>query len=130
MNVRHLLIVTTLSLLVSGCASFGNLFGGTSVKPVEIQTKVIERTPLNLSDPAPVRGRELEWIVVTPDNVEEAWQRLRDKNVDLVLFAITDEGYEALASNMSEIRNYMAQQRTIIIKYREYYEPKQQDSKK
>lgn len=130
MNVRHLLTVTTLSLLVSGCASFGNPFGGVSVKPVEIQTKAVERTPLNLADPAPVRGRELEWIVVTPDNVEEIWQRLKDKNVDLVLFAVTDEGYETLSLNMAEIRNHIAQQRAIIIKYREYYEPGKENNKK
>lgn len=129
MNVRLLLIVTTLSLFVSGCASFGNLLGGSTVKPVEIKAKAVERTPLNLSDPTPLQGRELEWIVVTPDNVEEIWKRLKDKNVDLVLFAITDEGYETLATSMAEIRNHIAQQRSIIIKYREYYEPQKEKSK-
>ena len=37
---------------------------------------------------------------------------------------LTDDGYEELAIDMAEIRAFIAQQREIIAKYREYYEPK------
>jgi hypothetical protein len=125
-NVRHLLILPTL-LLISGCASFG---WNSSVKPIEVQTKAVERTRLNLADPAPLKGRELNWIVVTPENAEEVWKKLKEENTDLVLFAITDDGYEQLALSMAELRNFIAQQRAIIVKYKEYYEPpKTPDSK-
>lgn len=123
MNVRVLLTAITLPLFVSGCASFGNLFGGSNVKPVEIQTRAVERTPLNLKQPEPLKARELEWIVVTPENSAEVWKRLKDSNTDVVLFAITDDGYETLATTMAELRNIIAQQRAIIVKYKEYYEP-------
>jgi hypothetical protein len=122
-NVRLLLTAITLPLFVSGCASFGNLFGGTTVKPVEIQTKAVERTPLNLRLPDPFRARDMEWIIITPDNAEEVWKRLRDSNTDLVLFSVTDDGYETLALTMAELRNIIAQQSAIILKYKEYYEP-------
>ena len=102
----------------------------SDVKPIEIQTKAVERTPLNLAEPTPLKGRELDWIVITPENAEEVFKRLREKNVDVVLFAITDEGYEALSLSMAEIRNYIAQQRAIIIKYKEYYEPRKDEPKK
>ena len=121
MNVRHLLIVTTLPLLISGCASF-SLFGD-KVKPVEIQTKAVERTRLDLPEPAPLTAREIKWILITPENAEKVFSDLKQQNVDLVLFAITDEGYEQLALTMAEIRNYVANQRAIIVKYKEYYEP-------
>jgi len=125
-NVRHLLIATILPL-ISGCASFG---WTSSVKPIEVQTKAVERTRLNLADPAPLKGRELNWIVVTPENAEEVWKKLKEENTDLVLFAITDDGYEQLALSMAELRNFIAQQRAIIVKYKEYYEPpKTPDSK-
>lgn len=65
----------------------------------------------------------MEWIVVTPENVNEVFKQLEEKNTDLVLFAITDDGYEKLASDMVLIRNYIAQQRLIIMKYKDYYEP-------
>lgn len=69
-------------------------------------------------------------MVVTPDNVEEVWKKLADGKDDLVLFAITDNGYEQLSLTMAEIRNYIASQRQIIIKYKEYYEPVTKDEKK
>jgi hypothetical protein len=95
-----------------------------------VQTKAVERTKLNLADPAPLKGRELNWIVVTPENAEEVWKKLKEENTDLVLFAITDDSYEQLALSMAELRNFIAQQRAIIVKYKEYYEPpKTPDSK-
>lgn len=127
MNVRVLLTAITLPLFVSGCASFGNLFGGSTVKPVEIQTKTVERTPLNLKQPEPLKARDLEWIVITPENAEAAWKKLRDSNTDVVVFALTDDGYETLALTMAELRNIIAQQRAIILKYKEYYEPGKPD---
>jgi hypothetical protein len=127
-NVRQLLIPIIFLPLLSGCASF-SLFGN-KVKPVEIQTKAVERTPLNLREPTPLKPRGFDWILITPENSEEVWQKLRDKNVDLVLIGLTDEGYEELAITMAEIRNFIAMQKAIIIKYKEYYEPtKTPDSK-
>lgn len=123
MNVPTLLIAITLPLVLSGCGSFG----WKGVQPVEIQKRAVERTPLNLPDPAPPRAREMEWIIITPDNAAATWQRLRDANTDVVLFALTDDGYETLALTMAELRNFIAQQRGIILKYREYYEPKKAD---
>ena len=129
MNVRVLLTAITLPLLVSGCASFGSLFG-SSVKPIEVQTKAQERTRLNLLDPAPFKAKEIEWVIITPDNAPQIWAKLRDKGDDQALFAITDDGYENLALTIAELRNLIAQQRAIIIKYREYYEPEKAATEK
>lgn len=125
MSVLRSSILLITPLLISGCASFG-LFGN-SVKPIEIQTKAAERTKLNLQEPAPLNGRIPQWYIITPENAEAIFAELKEKNIDVVLFALTDEGYEQLALNMAEIRNYIANQRSIIIKYKEYYEPVQKD---
>jgi hypothetical protein len=78
----------------------------------------------------PLKAREMQWFVMTPQNAEEVWAKLKEKNVDLVVFALTDDGYQELAMTMAEVRNYIASQRAIIIKYKEYYEPaKTPDSK-
>ncbi len=121
MNVRPLLIATILLPLISGCS----ILGWKSVEPIEIKTKAVERTRLNLSDPAPIQARELQWVIITKDNAQEVFKRLEEKGVDIVLFGLTDEGYEQLALTMAELRNYIAQQKTIIIKYKDYYEPKE-----
>jgi hypothetical protein len=42
---------------------------------------------------------------------------------DLVLFALTADGYQQLAMNIADLRNLLATQRAIIAQYRKYYEP-------
>ena len=80
--------------------------------------------------PPPVKVREMQWFVVTKDNIDQVWKKLEEDKVDLVLFALTDDGYQELAMTIAELRNHIANQRAIIIKYKEYYEPpKTPDSK-
>lgn len=128
MNVLRLSTLIILPLLISGCASF-SLFGNR-VKPVEVQTKAVERTRLNLPEQAPLQARELNWVIITPENVEQVFADMSERNESLVLFAMTDKGYEQLSLTMAEIRNYIAQQRAILIKYKEYYEPEVSAEKK
>lgn len=75
--------------------------------------------------------RAPKWILITPENADKVFAELKEKKVDLVLFGLTDEGYEELAINMAELRNFIASQRAIIIKYKDYYEPiiKEQEKK-
>lgn len=78
--------------------------------------------------PDPLRLDPIDWVVVTPANAEEIFQRLESKELDLVLFGLTDEGYKTLAVTIAELRNLINQQRNIIIKYKEYYEPKKENT--
>lgn len=105
-------------------------FGWKSTEPIEVRTKATERARLNLADPTPLQPRVPKWILVTPENAEQVFNSLKEQNVDMVLFALTDEGYEELALNMAELRNFIASQRAIIIKYKEYYEPSKETNSK
>jgi hypothetical protein len=67
--------------------------------------------------------REVPWIVITPENADAVWKKLKEENKDVVLIALTDDGYQQLALNIAEIKNILAQQKSIIVKYKEYYEP-------
>lgn len=120
--LRSLILVTSL-FSISGCASIWPFGGKPEVKEIQIQKKEVERTRLDLPVPPPLKAREMQWFVITPQNVEQVWARLKEQNVDLVVFALTDDGYQELAMTMAEVRNYIASQRAIIIKYKEYYEP-------
>lgn len=117
MNVHRLLILLT-PLLISGCS----IFGWKSVEPITINKKAQERQKLNLPEPAPLKPSAPKWIVVTPENADKVWKQLEKENVDVVLFALTDEGYEELAINMAELRNYINTQRQILLQYKKYYE--------
>ena len=121
-------ILTTSLLLVtslSGCASFD--FLGKREKPIEITTKAADKTPLDIPDPDPLRLKPIEWILVTPGNQEEIFKKLEEKGTDPVVFSLTPDGYQALAVTISELRNLINTQRNIIIKYKEYYEPKKEE---
>lgn len=115
-----LLSILLISLALSGCSTFG----WNSEKPITVFKKAESRTPLNLPDPKPLKPHEIKWIVITPENAEKVWADLRAKNIDLVLFALTDDGYEQLSVDTANTRNFIFQQREILIRYREYYESK------
>ena len=119
----RMIAVIVMGLSLQGCA----LLGWNSVQPVEIQKRAVERTPLNLPDPQPLKPVAPQWIVITPENQAQVFADLKSKNIDMVLFALTDDGYEELAVDMAQIRSFIAQQRDILVRYREYYEPKKKD---
>ena len=128
MNVRISLIATFLLPLISGCSILPKW--GSDVKPIEVKTVAVEKTRLNLKDPPPLEARDVQWIVITPENTETVFQKLRDENIDVVLIGLTDVGYGQLSLPMAEIKNYIAQQKAIIVKYKEYYEPAKPEEKK
>ena len=130
MNAPRWLILTTSLLLVSslaGCASFD--FLGKREKPIEITTKAAEKTPLDIPHPDPLKLKPIEWILVTPSNQEEVFKKLEGSGSDPVLFALTADGYQQLAVTIAELRNLINTKRNIIIKYKEYYEPKKEEKK-
>lgn len=112
---------------LSGCASFG-LFG-EPVKPITVSTVPLEKTPLALPDPAPISTKPIKWRVITPNNVDSVWEQLEQDQEDLVIFAITADGYQQLAVTIAELRNLIATQRLIITQYKDYYEPKKVETK-
>lgn len=115
-------------LTLSGCASFG--FGSRDkTPPIETMCKPIERSPLSITDPAPLRLKAPKWIIVTPANANAIWKDLEEKKTDLALFALTDDGYEELSVDIAEIRNLINTQRIIIQKYKDYYEKPQTQEK-
>ena len=114
LNVPLLLILTT--FLVSSCSS---------VKQLEVFKTEVPRAPLNLPDPETPRIDDLNWIIITSENAEEVFAKLKEQNVDPVLFGLTDNDYEILAVNFAQIRAYMIKQKLTLDQYREYYESDQ-----
>lgn len=85
----------------------------------------MDRTPLALSTPDPVKLRPIQWVVVTPINADEVFKKIETQGNDAVVFGLTADGYQQLAVTIAELRNLIATQRSIIVKYKEYYEPVQ-----
>jgi hypothetical protein len=120
-NVKNLSIIFSV-ILLGGCSLFRN-----SVEPIIVETREVERVRLELLDPEPVKLSRVEWFVITPENIDEVFEEFQNNNYDLVVFGLTDEGYENLSLNMAEIRKYIVEQKSIISAYKQYYEPKTQN---
>lgn len=119
-NFSKWVLIPVLTLSLSGCASL-SLFGG-GPKPLEVVKKAEERTKLNLTEPEPLDLQSPKWIIITPENSSEVWPRVKEENEDVVLFGLTDQGYETLSIMIAELRNFINTQRIIIQQYKQYYE--------
>ncbi len=119
----HTIIYAQIILMVIGVMMLGGC-AGREVKQIEVTTTAIEKLPLSLPNPAPLEMQEVGWMIVTEDNIDEAWQLLKDKNEGVALFALRHGDYERLALNIKEIRALLGEYIVILSKYREYYEEK------
>jgi len=124
--MKSIIAIIISASMLQGCA----LMGWKAIEGIEIKKKAVDRTPLNLADPQPLKPTAPQWRVITPENQAQVFAELKSKNIDQVLFALTDDGYEELSVDIAQIRALIAQQRDIIVKYREYYEPKKAEEKK
>lgn len=61
-------------------------------------------------------------MIVTADNFSTVAAYLDDNGFDIVIFGLTDRGYESLSMNTSDIMQLIQQQQAIINAYRSYYE--------
>ena len=113
--VRLIVSALVFGLLLNGCA-------GLAVKEISNYKIEKKREPLDLPMPVPLELIDVEWIVVTKDNIDEVMEKVKAEGGDYALFAVTDEGYKKLSTNFADIRNKLYEQNQIILSYKEYYE--------
>jgi hypothetical protein len=113
-SIANVLGFGLIALLISGCS--------TPVKRIEVSTTPVERPKLELPEADELNLKEIDWIVVTEDNYEEVFDKIKSSGRPVALFALTDQGYENISVNFSAIRSYIQQQQAIIIAYKNYYE--------
>lgn len=100
--------------MLGGCSLFGT-------KPVKIESKPVERIPLAVPSVDPYKHRSVKWIIVTPENAEKVFAELKKKGHPIVLFALTDKGYQALALNTGDQIKITRQMQAVIEAYKKYY---------
>ncbi len=104
-----------LVILLSSCSSL------QQVLPVEVSTRPVEKPELTLPRVDELRMREVSWIVINQDNVDQVFEDLKNKNIPVGVYALTGEQYENLGLNFSDIRALVQQQQAIIVAYEKYY---------
>jgi DNA-binding PadR family transcriptional regulator len=88
---------------------------------IEVSAKPIEKPELVLPNPEQINMKEVNWILLTPENFEEKVAELSKNGRPIVFFALTDKGYENLSLNFNDIRSYIQQQKAIVAAYENYY---------
>lgn len=99
--------------LVSACSK--------PVQEIQVSAKPIDKPELVLPYADPINTRDVQWIIITPENYEKVFADLAKTGQPIVLFGLTDKGYENLSLNLSDIRAYIQQQQAIILAYEGYY---------
>jgi len=101
-------------LLTTGCSLLS--------KPEE---KIVTRTVTVAPDiplkqpPRPISMTDVNWYVVTTDNIAEFEKRFENDNSDLVFFALSVPHYQNLSVNLADIKRFIEQQKAIIVYYEE-----------
>lgn len=106
------LIAALAALMLAGCAT---------TKTIET-APIVTKPKLNLKDPAALDLADVQWVVITPENQDAVFAKLRAQGDRAVLFALTDQGYKAMRLNDAKILGYIKKQKGIIVAYRKYYD--------
>lgn len=89
--------------------------------PIQITASPVDRPELVLPRPDVIQTRTVDWVIITPDNVEEVFEKAKASGRPITFFALTENGYEALALNLNDLRTFIQQLQTIIVAYENYY---------
>jgi hypothetical protein len=116
----------TAKILTKSALGFGLVLALTAcssnpLQRIEVSAKPIAKPNLNLPPVDELTLRNVDWIVVNRDNMEEKIAELEAAGVPIGLYVLTGEGYENLGLNISDIRALIQQQQEIIVAYENYY---------
>jgi len=117
---KLIILLPVLALFLVGCA-------GKKVQPeqkVVVQKVIEKKLPLNIADPESLSLEQIDWVIVTEENIDEVWKQIKADNEGVALFALRHGDYEKLAMNIVEIRKLIGEYVIILKQYKEYYEEK------
>lgn len=112
--IKYIAILATLTL-----AACGSTQAIEPVNPVEVRTVQIPRPAPIVPTVDQLKLRPVTWVVITPDNIDEQFSKIQSG--ETVLFAVTSDGYENIALNLSDIRALIDQQQKIIAIYKSQF---------
>ena len=98
------------------------LSGCSSIKKLDIFTMEVERTPLDLDKPTIQQLEELKWIIITSENADEVFKKMKEQGLDPVVFGLSDTDFQLLSKNFAQIRAHMMKLNVMIDEYKDYYE--------
>ena len=117
-TIRALALLILIIILISAC-------GVRQPEPItitEIKSNTINRPNLILPQTTPINTRNVDWKIITPENIDKIFEDMKNANQEMVLFALTTSGYKNVSLNMAEIMRLLIEKDAIIVAYKNYYE--------
>jgi len=109
------LILLTLTMFLSSCSTL-------TPNVVSYKSEPIEKPALVLPDTSVLELRNSDWNIITPEELNGIFDKLKKDGEPVVIYALTTEGYSQLSLNFADILKLVSQQKAIIEAYKEYYE--------
>ncbi|MDA8882970.1 hypothetical protein N9I00_01025 [bacterium] len=107
------LILLTLTISLSACSR--------TPRELEYSSQPITRPNLILPESDALTLSKIDWIIITPENAEEEFDKIKASGKPVVVYALNNSGYEALALDMAKILKKLSEQNAIIVAYEDYY---------
>jgi len=114
--MKYLLLLGLVVLI--GC---GSQDATPEVKPIIIKNKPLTRPALNLPSVDRYTPRDIDWVIITPDNANEIFDKLAASGRPTVIIGVDEKGYENIALNTKESLKLILQQQAVIDGYKQYY---------
>ena len=121
-HMNRIILIVITAILLTGCSIGGE-------KKIKIFSIEEPRAKLDYPMPDALILDKVRWIVITSDNAEEVFAKMKENKTDPVIFGLSDEDYELISKNFAQIRAYMIQQNQIIDEYKKYYESEDSSKK-
>lgn len=115
--IKRILIASLILISISGCSMIPSR--------IQVDQTPIERPIIVIPTVDEFKAREVKWITITPENINNVFADLQEANEEIVLIATTPEGMQNLTLNMGDLLKLVQQQKLIIATYKEYYEKNQ-----
>lgn len=104
MSLTKSLLLSSI-LFLTGCSMFGNTV---------TQTELIQKEIPIVPQPEPLNLKPIQWKIITKNNVNSFLEGLQSEQVYVIM---TVNDYETLAVNMADIKQYLQEQKRIIVYY-------------
>ena len=114
MTYTRIAIILLTALTLTACSS--------TTKPIVVDQQPLPKPVIVLPPVDEFNARNVEWVVVTPDNIEQVFADMEKTGQHVVLLALTSDGYQQLSLNMADLLKLVKQQQAIIAAYQKYYE--------
>ena len=123
-------LVSLLTSLLTGCKKRREIIKKLPPEVGELVEKGKLKPALKIPPKDPVKLHDVNFIVVTEENIEEVFSKLKEDEKVPVLFSLDGKDYKLISLNVRLLLDYIKYQKVVIGLYKDYYEKDKSVDKK